>query len=106
MDDLIFELSSSRIEEIQSLWQQILLLPTEPINVNRKIIQSTSDTGIDALSNYSVKLYFKARENPLLAKVIHIRKEQSEATKIVFPELGQQLIIQSFYFKRLGPGAE
>jgi len=105
-DDSTFELSASRIEEIQSLWQQILLLPTEPININSENNHSVSDTDLEVLSSYSVKLYFKTREKPLRAKVTHLKGSQSETTKILFSDIGQQLNVQGFYFKRLGSGAE
>jgi len=105
-NDAALELSPSRIEEIQSLWQQILLLQTRPTKLNSENKQSVSDTDLDVLASYRVKLYFKSRQNPLLVKVKRIKTDKSEATQILFPELGQQIRVQGFYFKRLGSGAE
>jgi len=94
-------LSSSRIEEIQSLWQQVLTLPTEPLKspINSQTVNREQQS-------YWVKLYFKSLDKPLNAQVIQLKKSHSEVTNILFPELKQQLRLQGFYFKRLSSGTE
>ncbi len=89
-------LSPERVEEIHSLWLQVLSQKSMPFD--------KETASYLAAQSFEVKLYFLSKDRPLLARVEYLQGDQKLLTRVVFPELKQQILLKSFYYQRLAVG--